>query len=152
LLGGAPLGVLLLVPLDHVHALDNDPVLLRVGRDNSPRGALVLAGGNDNVVTLFDLHLQHLRRQRDNPHEALFPKLPPDRAEDTGATRIPAVPDQDSGVLVEADVGTVTAAALATGAHHNRLDDVTLLDASAGQRVLHRRLDDVTDARVSPAA
>src|SRR5262249_29921675 len=131
---------------------DNDLVGRRVGRDDRPASALVLAGHDQYVVTLFDLHLEHLRRQRDNPHEALFPQLTANRAEDASTSRIPAVPDQDSGVLVEADVGPVCAAALLAGTSHDRLDDVALLDASPGQRVLDGRHDDVTDARVSPAA
>src|ERR1700733_14048203 len=142
----------LLVLLDHVHALDNDLVGRRVGRDDRAARALVLAGRDHHVVTLFDLHLEHLRRQRDDPHETLLPQLTAYRAEDASAARIPAVPDEDSGVLVEADVGTVCAAALLAGTHHDRLDDVALLDASPGQRVLDGRHDDVTDARVSPAA
>src|SRR5580692_5027404 len=142
----------LLVLLDHVHALDNDLVGRRVGRDDRSACALVLAGHDHHVVTLFDLHLEHLRRQRDVPHEALLPQLTANRAEDAGATRISAVPDQDGGVLVEADVGTVCAAALLAGTYYDRLDDVALLDASPGQRVLDGRHDDVTDARVSPAA
>src|SRR5262249_41374097 len=63
----------------------------------------------------------------------------------------PAVLDQNGGVLIEADIGAVSAALLLAGPHHDRLDDVALLDTSAGQRVLNGRHDDVTDARVSPA-
>src|SRR6185437_5028140 len=133
-------------------ALDNDLVGRRVGRDDRAASALVLAGGDHDVVALLDLHLEHLRRQRDDPHEALLPQLTADRAEDASAARISAVPDQDGGVLVEADIGTVCAAAFLTGTHYDRLDDVALLDASPGQRVLDGRHDDVTDARVSPAA
>src|SRR5246127_3722174 len=42
-------------------------------------------------------------------------------------------------------------AAFFPGTYHDPLDDVALLDASPGQRVLDGRHDDVTDARVSPA-
>src|ERR1700733_8355799 len=46
----------LLVLLDHVHALDEDLVTVRVGRDDGPGHALVLAGQDDHVVALLDLH------------------------------------------------------------------------------------------------
>src|ERR1700704_701577 len=94
---------------------------------------------------------QHLRCERDDPHKPLPAQLAAHRAEDAGAARVPAVPDQDSGVLIETDVGTVTAAALLAGAHHDRLDDIALLHPGTGKGILHCRHDDITDARVSPA-
>src|SRR5690606_34410130 len=92
----------------------------------------------------------HLRGERDDAHELLLAQLPADRAEDTRATRVAVVLDQDGGVLIEADVGAVGAAALLGGAHHDSLDHVTLLDTGAGKGVLHRRDDDVADTRVAP--
>src|SRR5262249_42899392 len=51
-LGGPDAGVL----LDPVDALDEDPVELRVGRDDLPLGALVLARDDADRVALFALH------------------------------------------------------------------------------------------------
>src|ERR1700749_540941 len=107
---------------------------------------------HDHGVTLLYLHLEHLRCQRDDPHEALLPQLAADRAEEARAPRVAAVPGQHGRVLVEPDIGAIAAAALLAGAHHDRLDDITLLHAGAGKGILHGRHDDVTDARVSPAA
>src|SRR6185312_6017475 len=50
---------------------------------------------------------EHLRCQRDDPHEALVAKLPAHGAEDARPAGVAAVADDHRGVLVEADVGTV---------------------------------------------
>src|SRR5690349_18278063 len=68
-----------------------------------------------------------------------------------GAARLGVVADQHCRVLVEADVRPVRAAPLLGGADHDRPDDVALLDAGAGQRVLDGSDDDVADPGV-PAA
>src|ERR1044072_5446945 len=44
------------VLLDPVHALDEDLAGVRVGVDDLALGALVLAGDDDDRVTLLDLH------------------------------------------------------------------------------------------------
>src|SRR3712207_4942388 len=96
---------------------------------------------------------QHLRSERDDSHEALVAELPADGAEDARTARVAAVADDDRGVLVEADVGTVGTTALLHRADDDGLDHVALLHAGAGQRVLDGAHDDVTDARVaSPGA
>src|SRR2546421_535697 len=94
--------------------------------------------------------LQHLRGRRDDLHEPLLPQLPADRAEDAGAAGVATVPDQDSGVLVEADVGTIGAPALLRRTDHDRLDDVALLHTRTRQGVLDGADDDVADRRVAP--
>src|SRR5690606_35359503 len=60
-------------------------------------------------------------------------------------------PQDHGGVLVEADVRAVRPPALLGGAHDDRLDDVTLLDVPAGDRVLDGGDDDVADAGVATA-
>src|SRR6478735_2864135 len=91
---------------------------------------------------------EHLRCQRDDLHEALVAQLAADRAEDTRPTRLAIRPQDDRGVLVEADVGTVDAATLLDGAHHDGLDHVALLDVATRDGVLDGGDDDVADARV----
>src|SRR3712207_3651045 len=96
-LGRADGGVLLHAP----HALDQDALDLRVGGDDATLRTLVLAGQDDDGVTLLDLHRrrplvvshgsQHLRSERDDPHEALVAELPADRAEDARTARVAAV-------------------------------------------------------------
>src|SRR3954465_3012643 len=96
---------------------------------------------------------QHLRGERDDPHEALVAELTADGAEDARPARVAAVADDDRGVLVEADVGTVGTTALLHRADDDGLDHAPPLDTGTGQRVLGGRDDDVADARVaSPGA
>src|SRR5689334_23383952 len=47
---------------------------------------------------------QHLRRERDDPHELLVAQLTTDRPEDAGAAGLLLLVDEDGRVLVEADV------------------------------------------------
>src|SRR5690606_19847679 len=144
--------VRLLVLLNEVDALDDDSLLLGKGLLDLPRGTLVLTGDDDNLVALLDLHrLEHLRRQRNDAHELLVSQFTADRAENTGAPRVPTVLDEPGGVLIEADVGAVGPTAFLRGAHDNGFDDVALLDPRAGQGVLDGRHNRVTDARVPPA-
>src|SRR5262245_11438593 len=92
---------------------------------------------------------EHLRSERDDLHEALLAQLPADRPEDTGAARLAVGLQDHRGVLVEADVGAVRTPALLHGPHDDRLDDVTLLHTTAGDRVLDGGDDRVTDTGVA---
>src|SRR5262249_33077748 len=156
----------LLVLADDVHPVDEHPLLVRVDEDDLALAAAVATGDHHDVIALLDLHrgrpallgclrlLRHLdplRRERDDPHEPLLPQPAADRAEDTGAARVSAVPDQDGRVLIETDVGAITPAALLARAHHHRLDHVTLAHGRPGKGVLHGGHDDIANARVSPA-
>jgi hypothetical protein len=94
---GHRLGVL----LHEVRTFDRDAVTHPVDSDDLAVAPLSLPAMTMNFVALFDLHLQHLRRKRDDAHELLLAQLTADRAEDTGSARVPAVLDQNSGVLVE---------------------------------------------------
>src|ERR1700712_2961559 len=93
--------------------------------------------------------LQHLRRERDDPHEALVAQFAADRAEDAGPARLAVVLDDDGGVLVELDVRAVRAALLLDGAHHDGLDDVAALHSGRRDGLLDGGHDDVPDPRVA---
>src|ERR1700727_2314284 len=138
------------VLLDPVDALDEHLVASRVSLNHFAFGAFVLARDDQDGVTLVHLHLQHLRGQRDDLHEALFPQLAADRPEDAGSTRVVVGLDDDGRVLVEPDVAAVGAAALLDGANDDGLDDLTLLDVAAGDGVFDRRNHDVADAGIPP--
>src|SRR5687768_7960958 len=90
----------------------------------------------DGSLAVARSRLEHLRCERNDLHEPLVPQLAAHRAEDAGATRVTAVLDDHSGVLVEADVRPVRAPLLLRGADDDRLDDVALLDTRARDRVL----------------
>src|SRR5215207_10050688 len=93
---------------------------------------------------------EHLRCERNDAHELLVAKLTPDGTEDARAARV-AVGLEDHGcVLVELDVRAIRTTALLDGAHDDSLDDITLLDVSAGDGVLDSGDDRVADARVAP--
>src|SRR3978361_2570370 len=93
--------------------------------------------------------LQHLRRERDDPHEPVVAQLAADRAEDAGPARLAVVLDADRGVRGELDVRTVRAALLLAGAHHHGLDDVAALDPGRRDGLLHGGHDDVADPRAA---
>src|SRR5258708_12555081 len=67
------LGVL----LDHVDALDQQPLLVRVGGDDRALAAVGPAGANDHPVALLDLHSGRLRRPSVLRHTALPPHPTP---------------------------------------------------------------------------
>src|SRR5207244_609734 len=70
--------------------------------------------------------LDNLGRQRDDLEELLLAELAGDGAEDAGSDRLIDVVDDDSGVLVEANIGTVFAAIFFARADDHGLDDLTL--------------------------
>src|SRR3954451_24111956 len=92
---------------------------------------------------------EHLRCERDDPHEALVAQLTTDGAEDARAARLTVGAEDHRSVLVELDVRAVGTSALLDGAHDDRLDDLALFDVATGDGVLDGRHDDVTDARVA---
>src|SRR5699024_5815743 len=77
---------------------------------------------------------EHLRSQRDDPHELRVAQFPADRAEDAGATGLALVVDEDGGVLVETDVAAVGTTPFLLGPNDDTLDDVALLHGGAGER------------------
>src|SRR6478609_9432030 len=103
------------------------------------------------MTIFFSFISQHLRGERDDPHEPLVAQLAADWAEDARAARGEVVLDDDGGVLVEADVAAVGTAALLLRAHDDALDDVALLDTGTRDGVLDGGDEDVADAGVATA-
>jgi len=66
------------------------------------------------------------------------------RPEDTRSNWLSLIVDQNRRVLVETDVGTVSAAMLLASPHDDRLDHRTLLDGTLGRRFLDGSGNDVT--------
>src|SRR3569832_2153693 len=102
------------------------------------------------ILNFMALH--DLRGERDDLQEFLVAQLASDGPEHAGALRLVLVVDQAGGVVVEGDVGAVGAAQVALDAHHDRLDDRSLLDRAVGQRVDDGADDDVAEARVLAVA
>src|SRR5215211_4938162 len=106
------------------------------------------------TITLSSVRIfisEHLRRERDDPHEAAVAQLARDGAEDARAARVVRGVEDHRGVLVERDVGPVLAAELLLRAHDDGLDDLALLDGALRVRLLDGRGDDVPHARVAAA-
>src|SRR3954449_988076 len=105
--------------------------------------------------TFIDMVSQHLRGERDDPHEVAVAQLARHRSEDARATRAAGGVDDHGGVLVEGDVGAVLAPELLLRAHDHGGHDLALLDVAVRDRLLDRRDDRVADAGVAalrPAA
>src|SRR5215208_1933169 len=94
---------------------------------------------------------EHLRGERDDPHEAAVAQLARDRAEDARAARGVLGVDDHGRVLVERDVRAVLAPELLLRAHDDGLDDLALLDRPLGGGRLDGGGDDVPDACVAAA-
>src|SRR5690554_1136025 len=94
--------------------------------------------------------LQHFRRQGNDLHELLVPKLTGHRPEDTGSDRLfVGVVQQNRRISVEADQRTVGTTDATTGANHHRLEDLALLDLATRNGFLHRDLDDVANVGIA---
>src|SRR5215203_1503441 len=138
----------------HVDAVYHDPVLPGEDVLDLAAFALLFAGDHHHGVPALYLetHLQHLRGERDDPGVALLPELARHGPEDSRPPRGPVRVDDDPGVLPEADVGTVVAARLLLGPHHDGAHYLALLDRAARGGLLDGSHNDVTDARRAPLA
>src|SRR5205085_3090120 len=143
---------------------DSRPVLDVLGRHVDPRHhhAVLLADDAVDLATLpavlarDDHHvvvtsnvghgLQDLRRLAHNLHKALLAQLARDRAKDARAARVVLRVDQDHGIVVKADVGSVGAAIFLGRAHDHGAHDLTLLHRAARLGLLDGPDDNVPHA------
>src|SRR3954452_3213091 len=153
LAGAGALGPGAGVALGHPDAVDHHAALVRQHTEHAALLASILTRDHPDQVVTFDVHgrhLQHLRSERDDLHEALLAELTRNRPEDAGAARVPGVGREDHDrVVVEADVRAVGPAAFLGGAHDDGLHDLALLHGPTGQGVLHGGDDHVADAGVA---
>src|SRR3954462_9786582 len=153
LAGAGALGAGAGVALGHPDAVDHHAALLGHHAQDTALLAPILARDDPDQIVTFDVHawhLQHLRSERDDLHEALLAQLARDRPEDAGAARVLRVGREDHDrVVVETDVRAVGTAALLGGAHDDGLHDLALLHGPARQGVLHGGDDHVADAGVA---
>src|SRR3954466_6532445 len=94
---------------------------------------------------------EHLRRERDDLHEAAVAQLARHRPEDARPARVVLGVDDHRRVLVERDVGAVVAAELLLRADHDGLHDLALLDRPLRVGGLDGGRDDVPDAGIATA-
>src|SRR5437016_2928357 len=93
--------------------------------------------------------LNDFGRQRDDFHEFLVAQFASDRAEDTGATGIHFLVNDNNGIAVETKVRTVVAPDRLARSHHHRIHDLAFLDGAIGRGLLDVRFDDVANAGVT---
>src|SRR5438552_6683251 len=80
-----------------------------------------------NFVAFPYMSLDDLRRERNDLHELALAQFAGDGTEDARPDRLALIVDENSGVVVELDVGTIFAAMLLHGSHDDRFDDRTFL-------------------------
>src|ERR1700722_20299365 len=108
----------------------------------------------DRTITWSPLWIfmsEHLRCERHDAHEALVAQLAADGPENAGPARLLLVIDENSGVLIEADVAAVGTTLFLLRAHDDALDDVAPLDGGTRDGVLDRGHEHIADAGVAPA-
>src|SRR4029078_1953664 len=89
LAGTGALGAGAGVALGHPDAVDHHAALVGHHPEHAALLASILARDHPDQVVTFDVHgrhLQHLRSERDDLHEALLAQLTPDRPRDAGAS------------------------------------------------------------------
>ncbi len=81
--------------------------------------------------------LKHLRRQGDDLHVSFITELTGHRTENTGTARFIRVIQQYYGVVVEADIRTVTATELFLRSYNNSFGYGTFFHTATGDSVFH---------------
>src|SRR6266568_498938 len=95
--------------------------------------------------------LNHLRGKRDDLHEVALAQFAGNRAKDPSPTRILLVAENDGGVIVEPDIGSIRPPILFRRANDDRAHHLTLFDRRIRLRDLHRGNDRVANPRVAAA-
>src|SRR5690606_29815391 len=81
--------------------------------------------------------------------ELLFPEFPGNGPEDTGTPRLVRRVQQNGGVIVKANIGTIPAANFFFGTHYHRFRHRPLLDVAGRNGLLDGNDDLVADCRVT---
>ncbi len=82
--------------------------------------------------------LKHLRRQGDDLHVSFIAKLTGNRTENTGTAGLVGVVQQYNGVVVEADVRTVTATEFLLSPYYNSFGYGAFFYTTTGDGVFYR--------------
>src|SRR5579885_1557109 len=101
-------------------------------------------------LSLCDSHLDYLGSQRDDLHELLVTQFPGHRAEDARADRLAYFIDQDRGVRIEADVGTILPPGLLAHADDHAAHHFAFFNGRIGSGLFHRSGDDIAETGPQP--
>lgn len=142
-----------------IDALDDDLAFRGQGGNNFALFPLILAGENDDGVALFNVKfnesqdepsfLKNFGSEGDNFHEIFIAKFASDGSENTSAARSFIVFDDDGGIFVETDIGTVLTAKALFGANDDGLNNVALFNLAAGSGGFNGGNDDVADIGIA---
>src|SRR5688572_31303781 len=94
----------------------------------------------------------HLRGQGNNFHELLVSQLASDRSENSRSARIKLFVDNDNGIAVKTQIGTIIASDGIAGPDNHGVDHFTLFDGAVRSGFLDVRFDDIADVRVALVA
>jgi hypothetical protein len=92
--------------------------------------------------------LNNFGSQGQDLHVILVAELTGDGSKDTSAAGVLVLTDEDCGILVKADIGTVGATNTLVGTDDNCLNDFALLNGAAGGCLADRGNDNVADVAV----
>ena len=96
--------------------------------------------------------LDHFRRERYDLHELPCPQFTRDQSENARADRLVVAIDQDSGIPVEPNAGSVLTADLFGRTDNHRAMDITLFHTAPRDRFLDADHDDIADTEQSFAS
>src|SRR5215472_14822374 len=105
------------------------------------------------ICTLFSRSsLEHFRRQGNNFQKFLRPQLARHRAENARANGFLLIVDQNGGVIIEADVGSVRPSYLLCRSNYYRFGYFTLFYLGVRDRFFYGYHNDVADRSILPFA
>ena len=127
------------VTLNFVNAFHNNLTVLGHSSDNLALLAFIFAGQYHDRIALLYVHLnecqnrtssqlKYFRSQGNDLHEVFIAKFSSYRSEDTRTFRSLVFFDDNCGVFIETDIGTVCAAQAFYTANDNCLNDIALLN------------------------
>src|SRR5215469_14335738 len=92
--------------------------------------------------------LDNLWRQGNDLQKPLLAQFPGDRTENARPHRLACFVDQDRGILVEADIGSIPTPMFFPGAYDDRLHHFALLHLALGSRLFHGCSDHVAQTGI----
>src|SRR6185295_9363526 len=93
--------------------------------------------------------LQHFRRKGNNLHKFLPSEFTSNRPKDTGPNGIPILIDQDTGIPIKLDVGTIFSSHLLGCSHDHGTAHIALLDRCRGNGFFDSHYHNVSERGIA---
>jgi len=145
--------------LNRAATFDDDLALEGVDAKDCALFAFVVAGDDFDLVAFFDvcldaahesgivgIGLENLWSEGDDLHELFFTKFTGNRSEDSGASWVVVLVDDNDGVGVEAQDGAIRTTDGVRSADDDSLDDAAFFDRCGRNGIADVCGDDVTEA------